>query len=198
MIKSICIFCGSQHGNQDHYRNDAARLGELCAHAGLDLVYGGGHVGLMGAAADAAMKAGGRVIGFIPERLLAQEVGHQGISELIVTEKMSDRKDQMIERSDAFAILPGGLGTLDELFEVLTLHQLGYHQKPAILINSGGYWDPLIALIQRTIDGGFADKSILPMMKSVDDVDALFPALGLDAPLSGTRDTMPRSSQGMV
>ncbi len=200
MIKSICIFCGSQYGNRDRYRSDATRLGELCAVAGLDIIYGGGHVGLMGAVADAAMKAGGRVIGFIPEHLLAREVGHEGISELIVTKKMSDRKDQMIERSDAFAILPGGLGTLDELFEVLTLHQLGYHQKPAILINSGGYWDPLLALIQRTVDGGFADQSILPMMKSVDHVDALFASLGLDTPLTETKggQTMPLSTRGMV
>ena len=198
MIKAICVFCGSQYGEQARYRRDAARLGELSALAGMDVIYGGGHVGLMGTLADAAIKAGGHVVGFIPEQLLAREVGHQGISELIVTDKMSDRKDRMIERSDAFAILPGGLGTLDELFEVLTLRQLGYHDKPTILINSEGYWDPLLALIQRTVDGGFADKSILPMMETVSDVDALFPALGVDLPRAGTGETMPRSSQGMA
>lgn len=198
MIKAICVFCGSRFGEQTRYRHDAARLGELSALAGLDIIYGGGHVGLMGTVADAAMKAGGRVVGLIPERLLEREVGHRAISELIVTDRMSDRKDQMIERSDAFAILPGGLGTLDELFEVLTLRQLGYHEKPAILINSEGYWDPLLAMIERTVDGGFADPGVLPMMETVSSVDALFPALGLEMPQPGTGATMPRSSQGMV
>lgn len=197
MITSICVFCGSQQGKRARYRNDAARLGELSALAGLELVYGGGHVGLMGMVADAAMKAGGRVVGFIPERLLELEVGHREISELIVTDRMSDRKDRMIERADAFAVLPGGLGTLDELFEVLTLRQLGYHEKPTFLINSEGYWDPLLALVERTIEGGFAAPDIRSMIQTVDNVDALFPALGLELPGSGTEaSVMPLSSGG--
>ena len=137
------------------YRSDAARLGELCGQNAVDVVYGGGHVGLMGVVADAAMEAGGKVIGFIPERLLDWEVGHHGISELVVTDNMSDRKDKMVARSDAFAILPGGLGTLDELFEVLTLRQLGYHEKPIILINIDGFWDPLAALVRQVVEHGF-------------------------------------------
>ncbi|MGI9505736.1 MAG: TIGR00730 family Rossman fold protein, partial [Geminicoccaceae bacterium] len=159
--------------------DQAARLGELCGQNAIEVVYGGGHVGLMGVVADAAMAAGGRVTGLIPERLLDWEVGHRGISELIVTNDMFDRKDQMIAKSDAFAILPGGLGTLDEFFEVLTLRQLGYHQKPIILVNVDGFWDPLNSLIQQVVDQGFADADIYSMLHSVDSADAVLPALGI-------------------
>ncbi len=179
MIKSLCIFCGSRHGALPDYRVQAARLGELCGQHAIELVYGGGHVGLMGVVADAAMAAGGTVTGLIPERLMKREVGHQAISELIVTENMFDRKDLMIARSDAFAILPGGLGTLDELFEVLTLRQLGYHQKPIVLINIDGFWDPLNALIDRVVAGAFADPDTPSMMHTVKNVDAVLPALGI-------------------
>lgn len=179
MIKSLCIFCGSRNGAIPEYRAQAARLGELCGQQALEVVYGGGHVGLMGVVADAAMAAGGKVTGLIPGRLLEREVGHRNISELIVTEGMFDRKDQMIARSDAFAILPGGLGTLDELFEVLTLRQLGYHQKPIVLINIDGFWDPLNALIGHVVDGAFADPDTSSMMHTVKDVDAVLPALGI-------------------
>lgn len=196
MVTSICVFCGSRYGERSSYRSAAARFGELSALAGLKIVYGGGHVGLMGTVADAAMKAGGQVTGLIPERLMSIEVGHRAISALIVTDGMSDRKDQMIERSDAFAVLPGGLGTLDELFEVLTLRQLGYHRKPIVLINIEGCWDPLLAMIDRTVQDGFAGDDVHSMMTSVDQVDALFPALGLDMPERSA--TMPRLSGGMV
>lgn len=178
MIKSLCIFCGSREGATSEYRAQAARLGELCAQQAIEVVYGGGHVGLMGVVADAAMAAGGTVTGLIPEHLLQREVGHRAISELIVTENMFDRKDQMIARSDAFAILPGGLGTLDELFEVLTLRQLGYHDKPIILININGFWNPLNTLIEKVIDGAFADPDASSMIHTVKDVDAVLPALG--------------------
>lgn len=180
MIKSLCIFCGSRHGTLPTYRDQAARLGALCGQQGIEVVYGGGHVGLMGVVADAAMAAGGRVSGLIPERLLQREVGHRDITDLIVTDSMSNRKDQMVEKSDAFAVLPGGLGTLDELFEVLTLRQLGYHRKPTVLINVDGFWDPLEALIRQVVDKGFADPDIYPMMQIVKDVDSVMPALGID------------------
>lgn len=192
MVTSICVFCGSRFGEKPIYRTAAARLGELLALAGLEIVYGGGHVGLMGTVADAAMNAGGHVVGLIPERLMSREVGHRSISELVVTDKMSDRKDQMIERSDAFAVLPGGLGSLDELFEVLTLYQLGYHRKPTVLINIEGYWDPLLAMIQQTVDHGFAGADIHSMITSVDNVEALLPALGLATPKPAPAATMPR------
>lgn len=178
MIDSLCIFCGSRHGASPAYRAQAERLGELCGQNRIEVVYGGGHVGLMGVVADAAMAAGGKVTGLIPEHLLNREVGHREISELIVTDTMFDRKEQMIARSDAFAVLPGGLGTLDELFEVITLRQLGYHQKPIVLINVDGFWDPLNALIRQVVDGEFAGSDVYPMMQTVADADAVLPALG--------------------
>lgn len=179
MIRSLCIFCGSRHGAAPNYSAQAARLGELCGKNAIEMIYGGGHVGLMGVAADAAMAAGGKVIGLIPEQLLKREAGHRAISELIVTDTMFDRKDRMIARSDAFAVLPGGLGTLDELFEVLTLRQLGYHRKPTILINVDGFWDPLNALIRQVVEGEFADPDVYPMIRCVPDADAVLPALGI-------------------
>ncbi len=179
MISSLCIFCGSRFGNAIEYRDQAARLGRHCGENAVEVVYGGGHVGLMGVVADAALAAGGKVVGLIPERLLKREVGHREISELIVTESMFDRKEQMIERSDAFAVLPGGMGTLDELFEVLTLRQLGYHQKPIVLINTDGFWNPLNDLMAQVIGAGFADQDVASMIRPVDNVDDVLPALGV-------------------
>jgi uncharacterized protein (TIGR00730 family) len=179
MIKSLCIFCGSRHGAASEFRTQAAKLGELCGQHAIEVVYGGGHVGLMGVIADSAMAAGGTVTGLIPEHLLQREAGHRTISELIVTETMFDRKDQMIARSDAFAVLPGGLGTLDELFEVLTLSQLACHDKPIILININGFWDPLKALIDQVVENGFADPDTSSMMQTVDNVDDVLSALGV-------------------
>jgi uncharacterized protein (TIGR00730 family) len=182
MTKSLCVFCGSQHGADRRFRAAAARLGELAAGAGLKLIYGGGRVGLMGAVADAAMATGGEVLGLIPARLLELEVGHRAISELIVARDMFDRKDQMIARADGFVVLPGGLGTLDELLEVVTLRQLGYHNKPIVLVNLAGYWDPLIALVDQVITHGFAAPNVRALYRVVASVDEVLPALGVDAP----------------
>ena len=135
MTISICVFCGSRYGAEPRFRTAATRFGTLAGAAGARLIYGGGHVGLMGAVADAAMAAGGEVVGLIPTRLLELEVGHRTISELVVTSDMCERKQQMISRADAFVTLPGGLGTLDELLEVVTLRQLGYHDKPIVMLN---------------------------------------------------------------
>jgi uncharacterized protein (TIGR00730 family) len=181
MTKSLCVFCGSQYGSDRRFRAAAARLGELAAGAGLKLIYGGGRVGLMGAVADAAMAAGGEVLGLIPARLLELEVGNRAITELIVARDMFDRKDQMIARADGFVVLPGGLGTLDELLEVVTLRQLGYHGKPIILVNVAGYWDPLIALVDRVVEHGFAAPGVRALYQAVDSVDAVLPALGIEA-----------------
>lgn len=137
MVMSVCVFCGSQYGADPAYRSAATRLGEALGAAGVTLIYGGGHVGLMGAVADATMAAGGEVIGIIPTRLLEREVGHRAITELITTGDMFERKQRMIDRADGFVALPGGLGTLDELLDVVTLRQLGYHDKPIVLINQG-------------------------------------------------------------
>jgi hypothetical protein len=187
MIKSVCVFCGAQYGKDPRYRAAAEAVGALCGASGIELVYGGGHVGLMGAAADAAMAAGGRVVGLIPERLLAREVGHRAISELIVTESMFDRKCQMITRADAFLVLPGGLGTLDELLEVVTLRQLGYHDKPVILLNLAGYWDPFLALMERAIEARFAAADTRRLVTVIDMVDQILPALGLPAAAAQAR-----------
>jgi uncharacterized protein (TIGR00730 family) len=182
MAMRICLFCGSRHGTDPRYRSAATRFGELAGAAGVELIYGGGHVGLMGAAADAAMMNGSRVVGLIPARLLEREVGHRAITELIVTRDMFERKQQMIDRADAFVVLPGGLGTLDELLEVLTLRQLGYHDKPIILVNLAGYWDPWLTMVDRVIEEGYAAPSARILQRIVDDVEDVLPALGLSQP----------------
>lgn len=140
------------------------------------VVYGGGHVGLMGIVADSALKAGGKVIGIIPEHIRAQEVQHTGLTELHVVPDMHTRKRMMVERSDAFVILPGGLGTLDEAFEILTWKKLKLHNKPIILLNQDGYWDMMIALIDKSISEGFAqpaDRVLFKVAANVGDVFAL-------------------------
>jgi uncharacterized protein (TIGR00730 family) len=160
----------------------AARFGALAAAAGIKVIYGGGRIGLMGATADATMAAGGEVVGLIPARLLEREVGHPEITELIVTRDMFDRKDQMIARADGFVVLPGGLGTLDELLEVLTLRQLGYHGKPIVLVNLAGFWDPLINLVDQVIGYGFAAPSAADLYRTVTSVEEVLPALGIAMP----------------
>jgi uncharacterized protein (TIGR00730 family) len=182
MITSLCVFCGSQLGSDRSFRAAATRFGELAAAAGIKVIYGGGRVGLMGAAADATMAAGGEVIGLIPARLLEREVGHPEITELIVTRDMFDRKDQMIARADGFVVLPGGLGTLDELLEVLTLRQLGYHGKPIILVNLAGFWDPLVSLVDQVIAYGFAAPGAADLYRTVTSVEEVLPALGIALP----------------
>jgi uncharacterized protein (TIGR00730 family) len=184
MPTSVCVFCGSQYGADPIHRRVATQLGEALAGAGLAVIYGGGHVGLMGAVADSAMAAGGQVIGLIPTRLLEREVGHRAITELITTPDMFERKRQMIDRADAFVILPGGLGTLDELLEVVTLRQLGYHDKPIILVNLGGYWDPFIALVDQIVRHKFALPGARTLYRVVDTVEQVLPALGIGQPLS--------------
>jgi uncharacterized protein (TIGR00730 family) len=184
MAPSVCVFCGSQYGADPLYRRVATHLGELLGAAGVVLIYGGGHVGLMGAVADAAMAAGGVVIGVIPARLLEREVGHRAITELITTRDMFERKRQMIDRADAFVVLPGGLGTLDELLEVVTLRQLGYHDKPVVLVNLGGYWDPLIALVDQVVRHKFALPGARTLYRVVDTVEQVLPALGIAPPPS--------------
>lgn len=149
--RSVCVFCGSSDRGSRAHRTEAARLGTLLAENGIELVYGGGRVGVMGVIADAALAAGGRVVGVIPEHLLRREVGHRQTSELIVTATMHERKATMFARSDAFVVLPGGPGTLDETFEILTWRQLGLHDKPVVICDSGGYWKPLVALIDHMV-----------------------------------------------
>jgi uncharacterized protein (TIGR00730 family) len=153
-LRSLCVFCGSSSGNRPEYAQAAAQFGELLGRSGIQLVYGGGNVGLMGALADAALAAGGRVIGVIPQMLVDRELAHRGTHLRIVT-SMHERKALMAELSDAFVALPGGLGTYEELFEVLTWAQLGIHHKPVGCLNVLGYFNPLAALLNHAVAEGF-------------------------------------------
>jgi uncharacterized protein (TIGR00730 family) len=161
MTLSICVYCGSRFGNNPNFKVEAENLGRLFAQNKMRLVYGAGDVGLMGAIADATMDAGGEVMGVIPEHLFSREVGKSNITTYVVTENMHERKKVMFMNADASVILPGGAGTLDEFFEVLTWRQIGIHTKPIFVLNVDGYWDGLSTLIQHQIDHGFADASIL-------------------------------------
>jgi uncharacterized protein (TIGR00730 family) len=174
---SICVFCGARFGTDPGARALAANLGELLAREGLTLVYGGGGVGLMGVMANAALGGGGKVVGVIPQFLLKREAGHPALTETLVVENMHQRKLEMFERSDAIVVLPGGIGTLEEFFEILSWRTLGLHTKPIVIIDQGGYWKPLAALLRSIVDGGFADRSHLDLVAFIDDLDQLLPTL---------------------
>ena len=152
---SLCVYCGSRHGTQAAYTQAARTVGREIGRRGWQLVYGGGNVGLMGEGADATLAAGCRVVGGIPESLMRREVGHTGLDELHVVPTMHRRKQLMAERADAFLALPGGIGTLEELFEVWTWRQLGYHDQPIGLLNTGGFYDDLLRFMAHTVDQGF-------------------------------------------
>ena len=177
---SLCVYCGSRAGSRDAYAQAARDVGRTIGERGWQLVYGGGDVGLMGLVADAALQAGARVVGVIPESLMRREVGHEGLHELHVVPTMHQRKQQMAERADAFVALPGGIGTLEELFEVWTWRQLGYHDQPIGLLNTAGYYDPLLAFMQHTLDEGFLAHAQLQGIVVSDDpaelLDRLFRA----------------------
>src|ERR1700761_6746547 len=153
--RRVCVFCGSKAGADAAYRAESVALGRLLGKAGLGLVYGGAQVGLMGALADAALANGSEVIGVIPRALAGVEVAHQGLSQLVLVETMHERKALMVQEADAFVALPGGFGTLDEFFEVLTWAQLGIHTKPCLLVNTDGYYDQLLSFIGIAVDQGF-------------------------------------------
>jgi len=172
-LTSLCVFCGSSAGADPRHRDAAMRLGRQMAEAGVELVFGGGHLGLMGALAEATLGAGGRVVGVIPEHLMRAEAAFLEISELIVVDSMHTRKRRMFEMAEAFCVLPGGLGTLDETFEILTWKQLRLHNKPVVLANLDGYWSPWLALIDGIVGGGFAQPDVNRLFSVVDDVDAV-------------------------
>jgi uncharacterized protein (TIGR00730 family) len=165
---SVCVFCGSRAGVSPLHAAAARETGRLIGRMGWQLVYGGGRAGLMGAVADSALAAGARVVGVIPQSLMQRELGHTGVSELHVVQTMHERKRLMAERSDAFIALPGGIGTLEELFEVWTWRQLGYHDKPLGLLNSGGFYDKLLAFVADLAEGGF----VLPQQRALLQVAA--------------------------
>lgn len=154
-IRSICVFCGSSSGVRPEYTALARSLGDLLARRAIGVVYGGGHVGMMGQLADAALAAGGKVVGVIPAHLMRPEIAHQRLDELIVVDSMHTRKRTMAERCDGFIVLPGGFGTFEEMFEMVTWLQLELHAKPVGLVNGLGYFDHLLAFLRHAADEGF-------------------------------------------
>ena len=171
-MKRICVFCGSRDGRAPSWRNAAAALGTAIAARGIELVYGGGGRGMMGAVADAALAAQGRVIGVIPRDLFQREFLHQGLAELHAVDNMLERKTLMANLSDGFISLPGGIGTMDELFEMWTWTQLGIHDKPSVLLNVNGYYDSLIAFLDQMTDAGYLhvdQRALLRVATTADD-----------------------------
>lgn len=176
-VKSVCVYCGSSSRGAPGHLRAAADLGTALARRGITLVYGGGMIGLMGICADAALKAGGKVIGVIPKHLDDLEVGHRGLSELIVCTSMHTRKEKMFHLSDAFVVLPGGYGTLDEFFEMVTWRQLALHDKPIVLVDVEGYWKPLTHLLDRIVEENYAKPETRRLYQVVDGLEGLFEAL---------------------
>jgi len=174
---SICVFCGSSPGGRPAYRDAADALGRALAVQGRTLVYGGGNVGLMGVVADGALAGAGRVIGVIPRHLVAHEVGHNGLAELRVVESMHERKQLMADLAEAFVLLPGGLGSLEEFFEVWTWGQLGLHRKPYGLLNVDGYFDPLLAFLDHAVAERFVRQEHRDLVQVDDDVERLLDRL---------------------
>ena len=174
---SVCVYCGSRDGDDPAFGTAAQDCGTLIAKYGWRLVYGAGDVGLMGQVARAAQSNGAETFGVIPQHLLEWEVGKTDLSTFIVTETMHERKKVMLMNAQAVVVLPGGAGSMDELFEALTWRQLGLHSKPIFVLNTKGYWDPLMALMDQIIGHGFADASLLDFLRVVPDVAALESAL---------------------
>ncbi|SFR47184.1 TIGR00730 family Rossman fold protein [Litoreibacter janthinus] len=172
-LKSVCVYCGSRFGADPAYKQAALDLGQALADHHWRLVYGAGDVGLMGAVAQASQAAGGETFGVIPTHLFQREVGKRDLNTFIITETMHERKKVMYMNSDAIVVLPGGAGSLDEFFEVLTWRQLGLHDKPIYLLNTNGYWDPLVTLNSHVVAQGFADQSLLDFVTVTDTVPAL-------------------------
>lgn len=172
-MNRICVFCGSSAGDRPEFSAAARRLGATLAGRDLGLVYGGASVGLMGVLADAALAAGGEVIGVIPAALVSKEIAHSGLSELVVVDSMHQRKARMAELADGFIALPGGMGTMEETFEVLTWAQLGIHQKPCALLNAAGYFSPLLSFLDSAVQRGFLRRQHRDMLLVSSDPDEL-------------------------
>lgn len=172
-FKRLCVFCGSSHGADPAYAEAAKNLGGELARRGIALVYGGGNVGLMGVVADSVLAGGGEVIGVIPEALMAKELGHKGIKDLRVVKTMHERKAMMAELSDGFIAMPGGIGTFEEFFEIVTWAQLGFHSKPCALLNVNGFYDPLLRLVDHAIEERFIKASQRNILIVQPDIRAL-------------------------
>ncbi|MEQ9812943.1 MAG: TIGR00730 family Rossman fold protein [Azospirillaceae bacterium] len=179
-IRSVCVYCGSSSRVDQAFKDAASALGRSVAARGMRLVYGGGRVGLMGLAADACLAAGGQVIGIIPGHIQELEVEHHGLTELHVVDSMHTRKRMMFDESDGFVILPGGLGTLDEMFEIITWRQLALHDKPIVLANIRNYWDPVLALLEHQIEIGFCRPEHRGLFRVEATVEAALDALEIE------------------
>lgn len=190
-LKRICVFCGAAIGNRPEYREAAVALGRAMAARGIGLVYGGGAIGMMGAVSDAVIEAGGEVIGIIPHGLLAREAGEGRRMDLRVVATMHERKAMMAELSDGFAVLPGGFGTLEEVVEVLTWLQLGIHRKPAVFIDTAGYWQPLLAAFDRMQDEGFLRGETRQLAQVAPDAEGALDRLASFVPPAMPRWLMP-------
>ena len=180
MSLSLCVYCGSRNGEDPAHLAAAREVGRQIGLRGWQLVYGGGSTGLMGAVADAALQHGARVIGVIPHKLIQRELGHGGVSDLQVVDSIHERKHQMAMQSDAFIALPGGIGTMEEIFEVWTWRQLGYHHKALGLLNVAGYYDELLRFIDRSRTDGFLWPDVQELLRTDTDIDRLLNQLATD------------------
>jgi uncharacterized protein (TIGR00730 family) len=193
-MKAVCVYCGSSPGAKPVYAQAAQRFGRALVDAGCSLVYGGGRVGLMGVIADEVLAAGGRVVGVIPELLVNKEVGHRGLTELHVVPDMHQRKKMMADLADAFVALPGGAGTLEELFEVYTWAQLGYHNKPIGLYDIDSYYAPLIAMLEHTVEEGFMQRTYFDLLQIESQPGALIDKLRRYRPPASDKWTTQRQA----
>ena len=188
-ISALCVYCGSSNAVNSGYLEAARQLGAMAAERGISIVFGGGRVGMMGALADGALAGGGEVIGIIPEHLQEQEVGHDGVTRLEIVDSMHTRKKRMFDLSDAFCALPGGLGTLDETFEIVTWKQLSLHDAPVVLVNLEGYWDPLLAMVDQQAEAGFVRPGHRNLFQTVESLEALFDLLETAQPARHKADS---------
>jgi uncharacterized protein (TIGR00730 family) len=182
-MKSLCVYCGASSGNQPVFVQAAVQVGQILAQRGITLIYGGGRVGMMGALADAAMQAGGKVIGVIPQRLMEREAAHRGLTELHVVADMHSRKAMMARLADGFVALPGGIGTLEELFETFTWLQLGFHRMPVGLLDVDGYYAPLQAMLDMAVAQGFVSPQNRAQLLQGVDFEELLDRMQAFAPV---------------
>lgn len=176
-IQNICVYCGSSSQVDEAYKQAAIDFGQAISSSGRGLVYGGGRVGLMGLIADSVMDSQGTAIGIIPEHIQSREIEHTDLTELHIVDSMHVRKQMMVDRSDAFVVLPGGIGTLDETCEIITWRQLGIHDKPIVICNLGGYWTPFVKMIEHIIGAGFMRKEDRNIFQVVERIEDIIPAL---------------------
>ena len=197
-IRSVCVYCGSSPGRDETYAKAGHLLGRSIARSGLRLSYGGGTTGIMGAVAEGALRAGGKVTGIIPRFLInkeATETALDRLDELVITDNMHERKHRMFEKSDAFVALPGGIGTVEEIVEVMTWGQLGHHRKPIVFANVGGFWDPMLALLAHMAAEGFIHTAQRVKPLVVNDPEAIVAAImvagsSVDAPTEGMQSVI--------